>query len=346
MWRKKKLLVMFIGMIMIITVSFIQSVYGGSSHTLIGNPKTVHWGYYSGKIEPALKIDPGDIVTIVSPHGVAAVYEAGGIPPDQISKELRDINSEVKERGPGPHILTGPIYINGAAPGDILEVHIKDVKPTKPYGYNTNWYGMGTLPEDFPFTAWRVPRLNLKNMTSEIMPGVVIPLKPFFGNMGVAPPDVMGKISSAPPGIQGGNLDIKELVAGTILYLPVHVKGALFSVGDGHAAQGDGEVCLTGIEVAEMTGTFQFFVRKNKRLVWPRAETPTHFITVGLNEDLDVAAKMALREMINFLNEEKGISRENAYYLSSVAVDLRVAQLVNGVKGIYAMLPKNIFVKK
>jgi len=315
----------------------------GAQHTLAGSPKTIHWGHYSSRIAPVLKINPGDTVTIVSPHGLPAVYEAGGIPLNEIPQALRDIDREVKDRGPGPHILVGPIHINGAEPGDMLEVHIKEVKITAPFGYNTNWVGMGTLPEDFPYTAFRVLRMDLGKMTSEVLPGVVLPLRPFFGSMGVAPPAVMGKISSAPPGIHGGNIDNKELIAGTVLYLPIHIKGALFSVGDPHGVMGDGEVCLSALEVAEMTGTFQFFVRK-KRIIWPRAETPTHFITMGLNEDLDVAAKMAVREMIDYLHEEKGISRENAYMLCSLAVDLRVTQLVDGVKGIHAMLPKSIFV--
>ena len=164
--------------------------------------------------------------------------------------------------------------------------------------------------------------------------------------MGVAPPPQLGKIPSGPPGVHGGNIDLKELVAGTILYLPVHVKGALFSVGDPHGVMGDGEVCLSALEAAEMKGTFKFMVWKNARILWPRAETPTHFITLGLNEDLDLAAKMAIREMINYLSEEKKISREQAYMLCSLAVDFRVTQLVDGVKGIHAMLPKNILTKK
>jgi len=321
-----------------------------TSHTLAASPKTVHWGHYDSRIAPVLRINPGDVVTITSVHGPAPVpaslYAAGGIPSEQIPQALKDIEREVKDKGPGPHILTGPIYIDGAEPGDILEVHIKDIKLTAPFGYNLNWPGKGTIPEDFPYTALRILRMNLQKMTSEVAPGVVIPLRPFYGSMGVAPPAIMGKFSSVPPGIHGGNLDIKEFVAGTILYLPVHIKGALFSVGDMHAVQGDGEVNLTAIEATETIGTFQLFVRKGKRLVWPRGETPTHIITVGFDEDLDIAAKMAVRETINYLHEEKGVSRENAYMLCSIAVDLHIAQLVNGVKGIYAMLPKNIFVKK
>lgn len=340
---RSKILLSIIVLAMFGTILIIQVVYA-QDYTLAGNPKTVHWGYYSSKLQPVLEINSGDTVKIISPHGVASLYQAGGIPSNLIPQSLKDIQKEVKKRGPGPHILTGPIYVNGAQPGDTLEVHIKDVKITAPFGYNTNWPGKGTLPEDFPYTVWRFPRVDTKKMVSEIIPGIVVPLRPFFGSMGVAPPPQLGeKFSSVPPGIHGGNLDCKELISGTILYLPVHVKGALFSVGDPHGAQGDGEVCLTAIEVAEMTGTFQLVVRKGKRIVWPRAETPTHFITMGLNEDLDIAAQMAVREMIDYLHEEKGLKREDAYYLSSVAVDLHVTQLVDGVKGIHAMLPKNLF---
>ncbi len=175
--------------------------------------------------------------------------------------------------------------------------------------------------------------------------GIVIPLKPFFGSMGVAPPPQMGKISSAPPGVHGGNIDLKELVPGTVLYLPVHVRGALFSVGDPHGVMGDGEVCLTALEAAEMQGTFKFAVRKNKRILWPRAETPTHIITIGLNENLDAAVKMAVREMISYLTDEKKMTAEQAYMLISLTGDLRVTQVVDGVKGIHVMMPKSIFKK-
>lgn len=341
-----KFLLMLIALVTFCFMGISQVAYAQVTHTLAGNPKTVHWGNYASRIEPVLKINSGDIVIITTPHGLASVYEAGGIPPGQIPQALKDIEKEVKDRGPGPHILTGPVFIDGAAPGDTLEVHIQDIKITAPFGYNTNWYGMGALPEDFPYTSMRILKMNLEKMTTEPIPGVVIPLKPFYGSMGVAPPPQQGKISSSPPGIHGGNIDLKELVSGTILYLPVHVKGALFSVGDPHGVMGDGEVCLTALEAAEMQGTFKFIVQKNKRIIWPRAETPTHFITMGFNEDLDIAAKMATREMIEYLHEEKNISREHAYMLASLAVDLRVTQLVDGVKGIHAMLPKNIFVKK
>jgi acetamidase/formamidase len=302
--------------------------------------KTVHVAHFSGELEPVLTIEDGETVALESLRGDPAQYEAAGVAPEDIPQPLRALYRDLGSyKG---HELTGPIYVRGAEPGDTLEVHIQDIRLTMPFGFNANVYGMGTLPEDFPYTSWRVVRMDLDRMVSEVLPGVVVPLQPFFGVMGVAPPAKLGKISSGPPGVHGGNIDLKDLGPGTVLYLPVHVRGALFSAGDGHAVQGDGEVCYTAIETS-MTGTFQFRVRKGRRLKWPRAETPTQVITMGFDEDLDLAAKMALREMIEYLGEEKGIAPEQAYMLSSLAVDLRITQLVNTVKGVHAVLPKRLF---
>jgi acetamidase/formamidase len=186
--------------------------------------------------------------------------------------------------------------------------------------------------------------MDLKEMISEALPGVKIPLRPFWGTLGVAPPEDQGIVSSGPPGIFGGNLDNKEFTTGTIVYLPIHVKGALFSAGDGHAVQGDGEVNGTALE-AEVEGTFQFFLRKGKPITWPRAETPTHFITMGLHRDLNRAAKLAVQEMVDYLEKEHRIRREDAYCLTSLAVDLRVTQCVSSTQGVHAMLPKHILGK-
>jgi acetamidase/formamidase len=309
-------------------------------HTLNATAQTVHIAHFSSELKPVLTIDDGDTVVLESLRGDPAEYEAAGIAPQEIPRPLRDLYRDLQSyKG---HELTGPIYVRGAEPGDVLEVHIREIRLTMPFGFNANVYGTGTLPEDFPYTSWRVIRMDLEKMISEVIPGVVVPLQPFFGVMGVAPPARLGKISSAPPGVHGGNIDLKDLGPGSILYLPVHIRGALFSAGDGHAVQGDGEVCYTAIETS-MTGTFQFRVRKGVRLKWPRAETPTHIITMGLNEDLDVAARMALREMIEYLGEARGIKPEQAYMLSSLAVDLRITQLVNTVKGVHAMLAKSLF---
>jgi len=318
-----------------------------ATYLLNPTPKTVHWGYYKSDLKPVLEINSGDTVTIGAVTSTSpADFEAGGIDPSLIPQAHQEIWREydVKDKGPGGHILTGPIYIREAEPGDTLEVHIKDVRITAPFGFNRNHHGRGALPEDFPYYAIRILKLDLERMTSEVFPGVIIPLRPFFGNLGVAPIPGQGRISSGPPGIHGGNMDHKELIAGTVLYLPVHVKGALFSAGDGHAVQGDGEVNVSALETF-VEGTFRFRVLKNKRIRWPRAETPTHFITMGLDEDLDIAAKIAVREMIDYLHEEKGINSEYAYMITSLIVDLHVTQIVDIVKGIHAMLPKRIFEK-
>jgi acetamidase/formamidase len=182
-------------------------------------------------------------------------------------------------------------------------------------------------------------------MVAQFANGIEIPLHPFFGSMGVAPPAVTGRISSNPPWVHGGNLDNKELVAGTTLYIPIHTRGALFQVGDGHAGQGDGEVDVTAMETS-LIGTFQFIVRKDMRLRWPRAETPTHYITMGMNSDLVEATKIALREMIDFLMKEKHLSRDDAYMLASIAADLHITQLVDENDGVHMMIAKSIFSDK
>lgn len=225
----------------------------------------------------------------------------------------------------------------------MLEVRIKQVKLAIPYAYNAFSPGRGFLPEDFPYARMRIIPLDEKRMVAHFADGIEIPLRPFFGSIGVAPPDVSGRISSAPPWIHAGNLDNKELVAGTTLYIPIHAKGALFLAGDGHAGQGNGEVDITAMETS-LIGTFQLIVRKDMKLRWPRAETPTHYIAMGIDEDLREAAKLAVREAIDFLVTEKHLTRDDAYQLASVAADFNITQLVDGNKGVHAMIPKAIFV--
>ena len=196
------------------------------------------------------------------------------------------------------------------------------------------------MPEEFPDLRSKLVPLDNRNMVAEFAPGIRIPVRPFFGNLGVAPPS--GILSSGPPAYNAGNLDNRWLVAGTKVYIPVQVPGALFEVGDGHAAQGDGEVCVTAVET-NLTGVFRFAVRKDMKLRWPRAESPTHYITMGLHESLDEAARRATREMIDYLTETRGLSRDDAYMLISAGVDLHVTEVVDGVKGVHATLPKAIF---
>jgi len=232
--------------------------------------------------------------------------------------------------------------VEGAEPGDTLEVHIESIRLGLPYAINLFLPGLGVLPEDFPYSHRKLVPLNKKRMVALFAPGVEIPIRPFFGSMGVAPPRDLGRINSTPPWIHAGNLDNKELVAKSTLYIPVHVRGALFSVGDAHAGQGNGEVSLSALETV-LSGTFRFTVRKGPRLLWPRAETPTHFMTMSFDENLDVAIRTALRGMIDLLVERYKLTREDAYLLASDAVDFSITQLVDGKRGVHAMIPKSVF---
>ncbi len=306
-------------------------------------PKTVAWGYYDASTPPVMRVKSGDTIEIQTLiTSSPARLEGAGVKPEDVEQSLRDIYREVTNKGPGGHILTGPIFVEGAEPGDVLEIRIKDIKLAIPYAYNAFSPGRGYLPEDFPYARMRIIPLDAQKLVAHFANGIDIPLHPFFGSIGVAPPEVSGRISSAPPWVHAGNLDNKELVAGTTLYIPVHAKGALLLVGDGHAGQGNGEVDITAMETS-LIGTFEVIVRKDLKLRWPRAETPTHYISMGIHEDLNEATKMALREMIDFLVNEKHLTRDDAYQLSSVAADLNITQLVDGNKGVHAMIPKAIF---
>jgi len=309
------------------------------------SPKTIVWGHYDAASAPVLRVKSGDIVQVRTlltnnPTRLAAA----GVAADQIEQALKDVYAEgaVTDKGPGGHILTGPIFIEGAEPGDVLEIHIKAIDLAIPYAYNSFGRTSGFIPEDFPYTKIKIIPLDKKRMMAMFGPGIEIPLHPFFGSMGIAPPPATGRVSSVPPGVYGGNMDNKYLVAGTTLYLPVNAEGALFEVGDGHAGQGDGEVDITAMETS-LIGTFQFIVRKDLHFSWPRAETPTEYITMGMNQDLNEATKQAVRQMIDFLADDKHLTRDDAYMLASVAADLHITQLVDSNKGVHMMLPKSIF---
>jgi acetamidase/formamidase len=315
----------------------------GSSHTLEPSPSTVAYGYYDAAAKPVLRVPSGDTVRI---HTLITStpqrLEAAGVAKDQIEPSLREIVEQVKDRGPGGHILTGPIYVEGAEPGDVIEVRIKKIDLAIPYAYNAFSTRSGFLPQDFKEGKTKIIPLDAKRMVAHFGDGIEIPLHPFFGSIGVAPPPSAGRVSSAPPGKHAGNLDNKDLVAGSTLYIPVNAPGALLEVGDGHAGQGDGEVDITALETS-LVGTFEVVVRKDMHLTWPRAETPTHFITMGIDQDLTEATRIATREMIDFLSTEKKLSREDAYMLTSVAADLAITQLVDGPMGVHAKIPKAIF---
>jgi acetamidase/formamidase len=314
--------------------------------TLVPSPQTVHVGFFLASLKPALSINSGDIVTIETATHLdpAIVDRSGAVAPSEVPQYVRDIYRDVRDRGPSVHILTGPIEIRGAMPGDTLEVRILDVNLATAYGFNRHRPDGGALPGEFAANWERVIPINRAARTAEVAKGVVVPLEhPFFGTMGLAPDPALGRISSGPPGVHAGNMDNKDLAAGAILYLPVHAPGALFSAGDGHAAQGQGEVDLTGIETG-LRGRFQFYLHKDMKLVWPRAETATHWIVMGLNPSLEEAMKIAVRETLDFLTTRfPQLTRDEAYMIASVAVDYHVTQVVDGTKGIHGMIPKAIF---
>ena len=314
------------------------------THRLEATPATVAYGYYWSEAKPALRIASGDIIDVDtlltnSPNGL----QNAGVAPEKIQSSLRAIVSEVtgERRGPGGHILTGPVYVEGAEPGDVLEVKVLSIDLAIDYGYNGC---SGFVPGNCDRSVkQKIFQLNKKTMTAEFMPGIVIPLKPFFGSMGVAPAPEAGRVSSNPPGKHAGNLDNKELVAGSTLYIPVFVAGALFEVGDGHAAQGDGEVDQTAIETS-LRGKIKLTVRKDMKLTWPRAETATDFISMATDPDLTKATTMAIQEMIDFLVANKGLTKHQAYQLVSIAGNVAITQLVDKPNlGVHVKLPKSIF---
>ena len=311
-------------------------------HVLEPGPKTVHISFFDASLPPVLEVDSGDIVRVKTASGHPRYYEDLGVPKERIPSELYSVYEGVEGSGRSDHTLTGPIYVKGAEPGDTLEVRFREIDLWLPIAGQGFVPARGVLPEEFPYAWNKVHFLDLEEKTLAYAPGVVIPLAPFWGVIGVAPPPSMGRVPSGPPNVFGGNLDNRDLRPGASLFLPVHVEGALLSLGDGHAAQGYGEVCLSAVETS-LQGEIQLVVHKGKRLRWPRAETPTHYIAMGLHADLDEAVKLATRDMLDFVVETKGLSREDAYLLLSAAMDLVVTQAVDGTKGIHALLPKSIF---
>jgi acetamidase/formamidase len=307
-----------------------------AQHRLDPTADNVHWGFFDAKLPPQLAVDSGDTVIVDTVSG------ALDIAPDKTlyTSVHYEIVTKLKP-SLGPHILTGPIAIRGAEPGHTLEVRIKAIELTADWGWNVIRPLRGTLPEDFPEFQSRVIPIDRKAMTTKLPWGPSIPLQPFFGILATAPRPEYGRISSIEPREFGGNIDCKEFVVGTSLFLPVFVPGGNFSAGDGHAVQGDGEVCLSALETC-LKGTFEFVLHKTMHLKMPRAITPTHYITLGVDPDLDDAAKQALRDMIAWLVEMKGWKPAEAYVFCSLACDLHVTQLVDGNKGIHAMVKREL----
>jgi acetamidase/formamidase len=306
-------------------------------HRLSATPETVSFGIFSAATPPVLTIESGDTVIIETVSGSAAEMPKSGftIPP-----ALRAIHEANLPRI-GPHILTGPIAIRGATPGDMLEVRVESIEPGADWGWCGVFPTLGTLPAEFLLEDISYIPVDRAARTAQLPWGPVLPLSPFFGVMGVAPAPAYGALSSKEPRAHGGNLDNKTLTAGSILYLPVFVEGANFLTGDGHGLQGDGEVCVTALEMC-LTGTFTFILHKNQPLAHPRAETPTHYISMGMHESLDEATRLALRDMIAFIRARTNYSALEAYKSCSLAVDFHITQTVNGEKGVHGMLPKGL----
>ena len=310
-----------------------------SRQRLKATPENICVGYFDNRRAPALRLESGDTVYVETlNHFGDGISRASG------ADDIVEFRKQAKQHG--PHTVTGPIFVEDAAPGDALAIAIGEIRPRR-HGYNFNMPGkefpvLGALPEEFPDGQIRHFELDLDRKEFVFAPGIHIPLRPFPGIVAVSPPG-RESVSTIAPGAFGGNMDLKELTENSVLYLPVFVEGAQLWVGDAHAAQGDGEVNLTAVECAFESIELNISVVKGSSLKLPRAETASHWITMGFHPDLDEAFRIALKEMIDLIEEEKGLSRLDAYSLSSVAVDFRITQVVDGNKGVHGMLPKAIF---
>jgi acetamidase/formamidase len=339
--RAKSFRILFSVLVLFVFLCGTAMGQSGKIHKLTVTAATAQRDFFDASVPPVLTIESGDTV-VMNTIMLNGDQLRCGITIDEIMA-IRKGYSDRKEVAP---TLSGPIFVKGAEPGDVLEVRIKKLVPID-CGVNYHYPGAmkrGSLPEDFPNGQVKTFRFDPEKKVTAFSPDINIPLRPFLGRIGVAPKPGERKVGSAPH-YCGGNLDNKELIAGTTLYLPVSAQGALFATGDAHAAQGDGEVNITAIETAIEEAVLEFVVRKDLKLKLPMAETPTHWITMGFHEDLNEATKIALREAIQFVAKTKGLTTDDAYSLASLAIDLRVTQIVNGTKGIHAMIPKAIFKK-
>ena len=309
-------------------------------HRLDASAQTVHWGYFDAALAPRIEIDSGDTITISTVSGPREMMPP---PPLVVPPALAEVQAKLTPRLPG-HMCTGPVAVRGAKAGQVLEVKIDAIDLHYDWGYTYSRPLTGALPDDFPALDLMHTTLDRETLTARLPWGLELPLRPFFGVMAVAPPAAWGAVSTLPPRRNGGNLDNKELVAGTTLYLPIHVDGAQFSVGDGHGVQGDGEVCVTAIETG-LIDTITLTVRDDVTLAgrtpeWPLAETPTHHLTMAFDPDLDQCVVLALRQMVDVIADRTGVTRQQAYMLCSLAADVRVTQVVNGNKGAHVMIEK------
>jgi acetamidase/formamidase len=323
-------------------VSFTENSSVSARHTLPAKVGTVHRGAFDATLPAVLTIETGDIVAVTTLSG-----NAEQLPPSQsgftVLAEHRAVLAGVAP-GEGPHFMTGPIAIEGAMPGDELLVEILAMELSQDWGWNRFAPGMGTLPEMFPQARCIHVGIDRSRGVVTMPWGLELKAAPFFGIIGVAPPPSMGRATSVIPRAFGGNIDNRHLGAGATLHLPVFNPGGLLSVGDGHAIQGDGEVCLTAIETA-LSGTLRVTLKKSTGIGRPWAETPSHVITMAFDPDLNVAAQSALHEMINLIERTGGLGAADAYTLCSIAADVHVTQLVNVHKGVHVMLPKSALVR-
>jgi acetamidase/formamidase len=313
--------------------------------------ETALWGWFPTSRPSVLTVKSGTVVKIdaVNQSGVSAAqgpvayFEALGVPAHQVLPELEEIHTIPRTPGSSGHVLTGPLYLEEAEPGDVLEVRILDVSPRVPYGVNSTGPGSGVLSQLLSDRSTRLLTLDKHNRYYQFAPGIRVPFRPFMGITGVAPPTEAGFVSANPPNRWGGNLDMRDLTAGSTLFLPVFQPGAQFYTGDSHGAQGHGEIDQTAVEHS-MSLTAQFIVRKGASLEYPRAELPDHMVSMGIDADLDTALQIAATQAIGYLREvTKGaLTVADAYALCSVAVDFVIAEAVDGNKVVAAYIPKSL----
>ena len=322
-----------------------QRSEAGRLHVVESNKDTVRLGVFDANLPPILTVDSGDTISFPNTWSHFLNEMQPGVPVDKLA-DLRVANP-----GKGPHSIIGPIAVNGAEPGDVLEIRYKKLEPFT-WGAvfnNPGSLGTGLLPQDYAQGQIKYMDLDLGAMSAKFAPDISVPLKPFQGTLGLAPPDGYfaplspGVTSSVPPGPHAGNLDLSELSEGSTLYIPVWKPGALIFTGDSHAVQGDGEISLTALETRMKDMRIQIVLHKQKNFAWPVAETVTHWIIVGLDKDLNAAMTMAARNAIKFLASRAKLSELDAYALCSVAVSFRVTQVVDIVRGVHAMIPKSLF---
>ncbi|HEV2303837.1 MAG TPA: acetamidase/formamidase family protein [Stellaceae bacterium] len=318
---------------------------GGRVHSVPSTKETVQLGVFDETLPPILTIESGDRLSYPNTWSHFLNEMQPGVPVDTLAR-LRKSNP-----GKGPHSIIGPVAVKDAEPGDVLEVHYERLRPFD-WGAvfnNPGSLGTGLLPQDFQQGQVKYLRLDLARRHARFAPEITVPLKPFQGTLGLAPPDGFfaplrpGVTSSVPPGPHGGNLDLSELSEGSTLYLPVWKKGALIYTGDSHAVQGDGEICLTALETRMRELRIRVVLHKQKKFAWPIAETATHWIVVGLDKDLNKAMTLAAQNAIQFLASRAGLTRLDAYALCSIAASFRVTQVVDIVRGVHAMIPKSLF---